>query len=327
MASRFLIVFGLALGLGIVGGNLRAAEAIKPVPEGNRNAEQPAVPGASKKRTRAGDTTYGAKYAKVHQLLKNDSALIAKIRRVAARYGIAPVHMVGAIVGEHTYNVDAYDRLQTYYVKAVSYLKSDFSFSYRGEAVADFVARPQFSACDTKKDSYELWACREMVWDRRFRGRTVDGIAWPDDRFGAVFFQPFYAGQTFGIGQLNPLTALQMTDLVHDVSGFRRIDEGDPQRVYRTIMDPDISLAYMAATLKKAIAAYRRIAGFDIATNPGITATLYNLGNPETRAARLAAENRLRRKKGQPVKWPEENYYGWLVNDKLAELNALFGDS
>ena len=35
-----------------------------------------------------------------------------------------PMHIVGAIVGEHTYNVDAYDRLQTYYVKAVAYLTS-----------------------------------------------------------------------------------------------------------------------------------------------------------------------------------------------------------
>ena len=37
-------------------------------------------------------------------------------------YGIDPLHIVGAIVGEHTYNVDAYDRLQTYYVKAIAYL-------------------------------------------------------------------------------------------------------------------------------------------------------------------------------------------------------------
>ena len=45
------------------------------------------------------------------------------------------MHIVGAIVGEHTYNVDAYDRLQTYYVKAVSYLDSAISFSYDGETV------------------------------------------------------------------------------------------------------------------------------------------------------------------------------------------------
>ena len=71
--------------------------------------------------------------------LKNDGALRGKIVEAASAYGIDPMHIVGAIVGEHTYNVDAYDRLQTYYVKAVAYLKSDLSFTYEGEDVADFV--------------------------------------------------------------------------------------------------------------------------------------------------------------------------------------------
>ncbi|WP_048647218.1 DUF1402 family protein [Nitratireductor soli] len=325
MASRAQLVIGLCLGL--LGAGILSASAAKLVPEGNRNAEQPAVPGGSAKRTRSAKTTYDAKYGKVYQLLKNDGMLISKIRDVAAHYQIDPVHMVGAIVGEHTYNVDAYDRLQTYYIKAVSYLKSDFSFRHNGETVGQFVARPEFSDCAKEDGSNDLWTCREDVWDKAFRGKTVDGKSWPNNRFGAVFFQPFYAGQTFGIGQLNPLTALQMTDTVHAVSGFRKLDENDPQEVYRTIMDPDKSLAYMAATVKESIAAYRKIAGFDISKNPGITATLYNLGNPEARAARLAAENRLRSTTGQPIKWPEENYYGWLVNEKIDELKALFQDS
>lgn len=42
---------------------------------------------------------------------------MAKIKKVSAAYGIDLIHVVGAIVGEHTYNVDAYDRLQSYYVK------------------------------------------------------------------------------------------------------------------------------------------------------------------------------------------------------------------
>ncbi|EKF19012.1 hypothetical protein NA2_09528 [Nitratireductor pacificus pht-3B] len=319
------MVVGLCLGL--LGASALPVAAAKLVPEGNRNAEQPAVPGGSAKRTRSGKTTFDAKYDKVYQLLKNDGALISKISAVATRYNVDPVHMVGAIVGEHTYNVDAYDRLQTYYVKAVSYLKSDFSFKHNGETVSQFVAREEFSDCNGKSDSYDLWICRENVWDAVFRGKTVDGKSWPNDRFGAVFFQPFYAGQTFGIGQLNPLTALQMTDTVHAVSGFRKLDDGDPQEVYRTIMDPDKSLAYMAAVVKTSIAAYRKIAGFDISANPGLTATLYNLGNPEARAARLAAENRLRATRGEAAKWPEENYYGWLVNDRLDELKALFQGS
>ncbi len=300
------------------------AHAVTLVPPGNRNAEQPPIPGASVHRTQATDTTFQAKYRKVYALLKNDGKLRAKIKQAAAAYGISPMHVVGAIVGEHTYNVDAYDRLQTYYVKAISYLSSKLSFAYQGEDISDFVQRPQFAACSAKSGSYDLWTCRENVWNRAFRGKTVGGESFPDNRFGAVFFQPYYAGQTFGLGQLNPLTALQMSDLVHKVSGLPRLDVGDPNAVYKTIMDPDLTLNYVAATLKKSIDAYKSIAGFDISQNPGVTATLYNVGNPEARAYALKQENDQHRAAGEPERFPQENYYGWLVNDKQPELEALF---
>lgn len=294
------------------------------VPQGNRNIEQPPIPGASASRTKALKTTYDAKYRKIHKLLERDADLRAKIRKAAAAYAIDPIHIVGAIVGEHTYNVDAHDRLQTYYVKAMAYLNNGMSFAYNGEDIDDFIRRPQFAGCRESDGSYKVWLCREAVWNGTFRGKIVDGKAFPNQRFSQVFFQPFYAGQTFGLGQLNPLTALQMSDLVHQVSGLPKLSHTKPGQVYQTIMDPDLTLAYVAATLKKSIDAYRDIAGFDISRNPGLTATLYNVGDPDSRAAALAAENRRRNVEGIEPKWPEENYYGWLVNDKLPELKALF---
>ncbi|KQZ26491.1 hypothetical protein ASD50_03530 [Mesorhizobium sp. Root552] len=300
------------------------ASAATLVPPGNTSVEQPPIPGASSRRTQATNTTFQAKYRKIYGLLKSDAALRDKIRQAAAAYGIKPIHIVGAIVGEHTYNVDAYDRLQTYYVKAISYLSSQLTFAYKGEDVSDFVERPEFADCSSQAGSYELWECREQVWNRSFRGKTVGGTSFPNDRFGATFFQPYYAGQTFGLGQLNPLTALQMSDIVHKVSGLPQLDVKDPNQVYKTIMDPDLTLAYVAATLKKSIDAYRDIAGFDISENPGVTATLYNVGNPEARAYALKTENERRSAAGEAQKMPEENYYGWLVNDKLPELEALF---
>jgi hypothetical protein len=297
-----------------------AAAAATVVPPGNRNEEQPPVPGASAKRTEALKTSYEAKYRKVYNLLASDGKLRSKIRDAAQAYGIDPLHIAGAIVGEHTYNVDAYDRLQTYYVKAISYLDSKISFSYHGEDVNDFIARPEFAVCNGAKGSYDLWTCREAVWEQSFRGQN----GYPNNRFSAVFFQPFYAGQTFGIGQLNPLTALEMSDMVHEVSGFPRLDSDDPKAVYKTIMDPDMTLPYVAATIRKSIDAYKSIAGFDISQNPGLTATLYNLGNPEERARALKKENDARKKQGLKPRYPEENYYGWLVNEKLPELQTLF---
>lgn len=307
----------------LVAGSASLASATTLVPPGNRSLEQPGVPGGSSKRTKAGKTSFDAKYRKVYALLKNDHALHKKIVEAANDYGIDPMHIVGAIVGEHTYNVDAYDRLQTYYVKAVAYLKADLSFTYEGEDVDDFVKRPQFSEC-TAADSYSLWTCRERVWNRSFRGKIVDGTTFPDNRFAAVFFQPYYAGQTFGLGQLSPLTALQMSDLVHQVSGLPRLDAANPNQVYETIMDPDLTLNYVAAALKKSIDAYAEIAGFDISQNPGITATLYNIGNPDARAYALKRDNEERTARGEAPRFPEENYYGWLVNEKLPELQALF---
>jgi Protein of unknown function (DUF1402). len=317
-----IAVLAVAAFLAVAG--LPSAQATILVPPGNVNAEQPPIPGASKRRTQSSGSTFEKKYRKVYNLLKNDKKLRSKIVQQASAYGIDPMHIVGAIVGEHTYNVDAYDRLQTYYVKAMSYLTSKLRFEYDGEDVSNFIKRPQFAECQDKTGSYALWTCRENVWNRKFRGKTVDGRSYPDDRFSATFFQPFYAGQTFGIGQLNPLTALQMSDTVARVSGLPRLDVSNPNAVYETIMDPDLTLAYVAATLRASIDAYRDIAGFDISQNPGITATLYNVGNPQGRAYALKQENEKRAAKGQPPRMPEENYYGWLVNEKLPELQALF---
>ena len=319
MNKLILIVFGLVLAAATL-----PAGAATLVPAGNRNVEQPSIPGASSRRTQATNTTFQAKYRKIYALLQNDANLRAKIKQAASAYGIDSMHIVGAIIGEHTYNVDAYDRLQTYYVKAVSYLSSKLTFAYNGEDITVFVQRPEFAKCASQSGSYDLWECREKVWNQAFRGKTVGGTAFPNDRFGATFFQPYYAGQTFGLGQLNPLTALQMSDLVNKVSGLPKLDVRDPNTVYKTIMDPDLTLPYVAATLKKSIDAYKKIAGFDISGNPGIAATLYNVGNPEARAYALKAENERRQAAGEPQKLPEENYYGWLVNDKLPELRALF---
>ncbi|SOE16968.1 uncharacterized protein DUF1402 [Hoeflea halophila] len=302
-----------------------AAYSAETVAKGNRNAEQPAIPGASKRRTQATKSTFDAKYEKIRDLIAEDAKLRGKIVSVSKAYKIDPIHIVGALVGEHTYNVDAYDRLQTYYVKAVSYAGNRFQFEHDGESVVEFVKRPEFEDCDEDAGSEELWTCREEVWEDAFRGKTVGDRSYPDDRFGAVFFQPFYAGQTFGLGQLNPLTALKHTDRVNKVSRLRKLDAGDAADVYKAIMEPDSTLAYMAASIADSIDAYKNLAGFDISKNPGITATLYNVGNASRRAKALAAENAKRKKRGLKPKPPIENYYGWLVNEHEDELREIIG--
>jgi len=287
------------------------AYAVTKVPPGNRSATQPKIPSASKSRTQQTGGSFEGKYQKIRDQIKNDKQLRAKIKKAAKQYKIAPIHIVGALVGEHTYNVDALDHIQTYVIKAVSYFNSDIRFEYEGEKITDFVQRPEFAKCNGIKTSYDLWACRENVWNKKFKGKKVGGVSYTNDRFSKVFFQPLYAGQTFGLGQLNPLTALRVTDVVAKTSRKKKLSAAKGNEVYKTIMDPDSTLIYMAAVIRISIDAYRNIAGMDISDNPGITSTLYNLGNVKVRA---------QRSKG---KVPRENYYGWLVNDKRAELEAI----
>ena len=315
---KLIIAFAALLGV-ILGSPLQAGAALVEVPTGNRNLSQPPIPAGSVSRTRSTDGSFQAKYEKIRDMIGRDRLLQAKIKSAAARYRIDPVHIVGALVGEHTYNVDALDRLQTYLVKAAAYLGSELTFAHDGEKVSKFVERPEFAGCFALTDSYDLWSCREDVWNSKFRGKTVGGKTWPNDRFGRVFFQPLYAGQTFGLGQLNPLTALQVSDLVSRTSGYRKLNADRAPEIYKSIMDPDSTLQYMAAVIRTSIDAYANIAGLDISKNPGITATLYNLGDVRQRAQALARKNAGRAK---PL-MPEENYYGWLVNSKLAELAPL----
>ncbi len=288
------------------------------VPPGNRHATQPPIPGGSVKRTRG--TTFEKKYQKIRRLLARDKKLMRKIKSSARTFKIDPIHIIGALVGEHTYNVDAKDRLQTYYVKALAYLGESLTFKYKRTTIAKLVAQPLFRKCNSMRRNYDKWSCREFVWNKSYRGKTANGQRWPNKRLGAVFFQPLYAGQTFGLGQLNPLTALKVNDIVRRrLPGEPKLSMKKAPQLYNTIMEPDSTLIYMAAIIRHSIDAYRSIAGMDISNNPGLTATLYNLGNVTIRARKLAAKN----KGVSNPKLPQENYYGWLVNQKLADLRSL----
>src|SRR5688500_20321473 len=99
------LVFGQAflgralLAACLFAGSISIAAAQTVVPPGNRSVEQPGVRGGSAKRTKAGGSTFGAKYRTVYWLLKNDGALPGKIGEAASAYGLDRLHVFGAIVG------------------------------------------------------------------------------------------------------------------------------------------------------------------------------------------------------------------------------------
>jgi hypothetical protein len=297
------------------------------VPPGNRSDKQPKVYAGSRFLTAMRNSgSFNDKYKRVYAVFAGNPKLVAHIKAVSARYGIDPVHVIGAIVGEHTYNIDTFDTLQDYYVKALQYAKNDtLEFSFKGQTAAELFARPQFARCEAMENNYEKWDCRQTVWNRQFMGKMVDGRLYTKDRLHRVFFKPAFGGQTFGFGQLSPIAALMVTDVTNAKAGLPLLSIDDPSEVYEQIMSPDTSLDYVAANIRVSIDMYKRIAGFDISQNPGVTATLYNLGDAATRARELKAENDQRAGQGKPPLYPQENFYGWFVNDKEAELRALLG--
>ena len=127
MARLFRLFLFLAC---LVSAPAAHAEKLIVVPPGNRFETQPPIPSASANRTRAFKTTYEEKYQKIIALLKRETKLRAHIKQVAAAYDIDPIHIVGALVGEHTYNVTAVGSVQTYYVKALSYSGLDFALDW-----------------------------------------------------------------------------------------------------------------------------------------------------------------------------------------------------
>lgn len=303
--------------------NYKSAGFVTKVPSGNRLKKQPAIPSASYRRTKAFNKTFTQKYDRILRLLRKDRRLNGSIKRIARKYNIHPIHIAGALVGEHTFNYDTVDSVQNYVARAAAYAGVGLQFKYNGETVDDFVTRDQFTKC-TANSSYQLWTCREGVWRTSFQGKTVDGKKYPNQSFSRTFFQPLYAGQTFGLGQINPLTALKMTDMTSKLGGIRKISASRPSKVYEAILEPTKSLHYVAAIIRSSIDAYKSKAKMDISENPGVTATLFNLGNPYGRASRLYKRNISQLRGGGRLSYPRENYYGWFVNSKEEELRQIF---
>lgn len=319
-----LAAVAAAFALSFVAPPASSAEVIV-VPPGNRSDKQPKIYAGSRFLTAIRNSgSFNDKYKRVYAVFANNPKLVARIKQVSAVYGIDPVHVIGAIVGEHTYNIDTFDTLQDYYVKAMQYSDNNtLQFAHKGQTAKELFAKPQFAKCEAMQNNYEKWDCRQTVWNRVFMGKMVDGRLYFKDRLHRVYFKPAFGGQTFGFGQLSPVAALMVTDVTHAKGGLPLLTIDDPSEVYEQIMSPDTSLHYVAANIRVSIDMYKRIAGFDISQNPGITATLYNLGDAATRARELKAENDQRAAKGQPPLYPQENFYGWFVNSKESELRAL----
>lgn len=298
------------------------------VPAGNRNVVRPAFKESKTLRLmRAArgistDEAIESKYQHALRSLRARPEVFRLINRIAPLYGVRPVHVLGAIVGEHTFNVSIVDDVQKYAL----YMHRKWIEQYENNEhkIVDILRYPEFAGCDVPDSSdYEYWDCVSQVWQANFRGRIRYGKSFPDKNLVMTFFNPFGVGKTYGLGQMGPLTALRVTDVVHQIAGLPLLDPENISEVYRAILDMESSIHYIAANISVGIRLYRDIAGFDISGNPGVTATLYNLGAEKWRAYESYRLNLRRLKNHEPVQYPAENHYGWLVNERRAALEAL----
>ncbi len=304
----------------------KAHRVVLKVKPGNTQATSPAIDPNSNTAKRKKRTQYNNKIRAIFSFFRREKELIGKIKTIAGKYKIAPIHMLGAIAGEHAFNVNVFDDVQKYAMKSIVFGGNRFvSFSCRkcGLKLSEFLKLEPLKKCNPQKGSQKFWSCAENIWTSTYYNKKVGKKKYPRLRFNEAFFNPYALGQTYGLGQLSPLTALKATDTTHKMGGLKKLDISRPAEVYSHILDTDKNLHYIAATIRLAISNYRRIANFDISRNPGVVATLYNLGHVRNKAYALYRKNLKRLKARKKLAYPEVNYYGWFVNARQKDLEKL----
>ncbi|MFN3455502.1 MAG: DUF1402 family protein [Pseudobdellovibrio sp.] len=307
---------------------LQSGEIIEVAP-GNRNSNMPEIPSSSASRHMSGIQAKTAEvyFAERFNIVLNKLSskyetskfsLKSEVRKAANLYKIDPIHIIGAIIGEHVFNVDLKDQAQEYSMKLgiwTSYFSGEHPFAKISEC-------PELKSCETKSsNNYDQWACYENTWNSKMRGRTAcGGQQFENKGLMMSYFNPTLAGKTYGLGQLGPMKILALTDLVSEYSGLPKLSIHEVDAVYAAALDPKTTIHYIAASIYKSIQLYKDITRFDISTNPGLTATLYNLGKEKNKALELNNYNKQAIKNGSAPKYPLENYYGWLINQNEAKL-------
>lgn len=236
------------------------------------------------------------------------------IKEAAIAFNIDPLHIMGPIAAEHTFNMDVKDYTQDKILRVMGKFLTKDSLGKFQKMLKD----DKLKMCDQMGTQWEYWNCVEDIYDKSLRAKYSDG----NKSIIYEYFNPL--GKSFGLGQLSPFRALMVTDLVHQVRPdipvieVRKDQEEKElyENVYGSVINVYRTIYYVAATAVVNIQTYRDFGGFDISNNPGLTATLYNLGH-EYSHAKKAVKAYVDEKK-----LPRTNYFGWLVNKHASKLRA-----
>lgn len=197
-----------------------------------------------------------------------------EVRSVARAFEVSPVALGGIVAAEETLLVGRMDTIGERLFMAV------------------------FGAL--REQDLERWVADQ---ERAYQEEARAGHASERERVRTPYLW------TLGPAQVSFRLAVRVeTQVAATVNRPRR----DVKQVLEALTTVPGSLEYAAALLAQSRGAYARIAGLDIAENPGVLATLYHLGAPTVRARRLAI--------GQV---PHVNFYGAWVNLHAAEVAEL----
>lgn len=266
------------------------------------------------------------KYRQTLRTLARDSQTLSEIKLAARAFDIDPVLILGNIIAEHTYNVGLTDSIQNLLLLSVSWgAKWALRFKANEISLEELLKKSQFHHCRSflETSHADYWDCVAWVWNTKFRNKTVDGVAYQNSGFRLTFFNPISAGFTYGLGQMDPIRALMATDLVHNKSGHRLLSIEKPEEIYVDIINPHIVVHYVAANIQLALEAYYQISHMDISSNPGVVASLYNLGQEKALARKRYEINVNRINQGLPLELAKESFYGFFVNEKESELRKF----
>lgn len=218
--------------------------------------------------------------------LNQHPEILLEIRRAARIYHVPESAILGAIALEATLNRDWTDNAQDAFgtiARTFSGMNEAFPISDEQEAICrrGLPENPYWN-------DFEYWQC------------VNNSIVTEESR--AALGMSF----TYGLGQISPTRVMMVNRQVHDYSNLPLV-EPTYRSLFNVLLNPRKCIHYIAANMNMARNIYKTTARFDISSNIGLIATLYNLGFEQRHARDLAATNRL------AFFPPRMNFLGWLV--------------
>jgi hypothetical protein len=230
-----------------------------------------------------------------------EEGILEEIKKVSRAFDIHPLHILGPIIGENTFNGAIDSTIQ--------------------DGLLNLITETDYQDMSKKMDfiinSKEVQKCFTLSIRNYWKWRCIlansKGFGKPSNRgFVKWLYKASKKGTgTFGIGQAQPFVLWGFNDVVVEKQkdfgkAVKDYHVNDLKTPIRHTQNDKLMISYIAAIAKQAIDTYKIMSGVDISQNPGLTTTLYNVGDIHLRAHFFKASGR---------EYPSVNYMGWFVND------------